>query len=186
MGEIRTSRIVSFSWSFFFLLAILDSVGQFWLRCVFRRMVEWCVCVCVRACRTPLINGINIFQFGENKLDVDVSKTFSPFSCRIAFSGVFCVRRIIFHILPFVFSFVCSTKHLKVALKENSSPFFLETDGKNPVCRYIYNLLTDGIKGNAKKDTLLAILHEIAVSSNLASNLRRSKIQIQLFFSHFQ
>lgn len=44
---------------------ILDSVGQFWLRYVFRRMVKWCVrvkvCVRVRACRTPLII---IFQFG--------------------------------------------------------------------------------------------------------------------------
>lgn len=56
-----------------------------------------------------------------------------------------------------------SSKHLKALSKENTTPFFLETDGKNPISRYIYNLLTDGIKGNAKKDTLLVILNEIAV-----------------------
>lgn len=89
--------------------------------------------------------------------------------------------RNISNILRFVFSSVCSTKHLKGASKENSSPFFLETDGKNPVSRYIYNLLTDGIKGNAKKDTLLAILHEIAVRRQLDNNLCRSKYKFWFF-----
>lgn len=65
---------------------------------------------------------------------------------------------------------ICSsTKQLKALSKDGSSPFFLDLDGKNPVFRTIYNLLTDGIKGTIRKDALHAILSEIAV--NITSKL---------------
>lgn len=61
-------------------------------------------------------------------------------------------------------NFIFSAKHLKSLSKGGTSPFFLETDGKNPIFRYIYDLLNDCIKGTTKKDAVSAILSDIAVS----------------------
>lgn len=68
----------------------------------------------------------------------------------------------------FVFNF--SSKHLKSLTKTDSSPFFLDTDGKNPIFRFIYDLLNDGIRGTTRKDAVLAILADLAVSVCLKPN----------------
>lgn len=206
MGEIRTKWFVSiFYWRFFFLLRLLDAVGQFSLRYIFRRTnfyicvcdgVYVCVCECdVRAKRhwSMKLSFFNLVKINMNVLMYqwypDVFQTTRRHIAKACFCYVFrniltselhlhaiCTCGFAFFIFrcghskskmsSFVFFlhiYVCSSKHLKALSKENTSPFFLETDGKNPISRYIYNLLTDGIKGNTKKDTLLSILSEIAV-----------------------
>lgn len=60
-----------------------------------------------------------------------------------------------------------SSKYLKTLSKGDVSPFFLDVDGKNPIFRYIYDLLNDGIRGTAKKDAVLAILGDISVSRKI-------------------
>lgn len=88
-----------------------------------------------------------------------------------------------YKILRSILFSVCSTKHLKGLSKEKTSPFFLESDGKNPISRYIYNLLTDGIKGSTKKDMLLPILNEISVRkfANPCTKWMSVEIQSQFF-----
>lgn len=54
-------------------------------------------------------------------------------------------------------------KYLKSLSKSGESPFFLGNDAKNPIFRYIYDLLNDGIRGATKKDAVTTILAEIAV-----------------------
>ncbi|XP_031624361.1 THO complex subunit 2 isoform X2 [Contarinia nasturtii] len=54
------------------------------------------------------------------------------------------------------------TKYLKSLAKSNENPFFLGNDGKNPIFRYIYDLLHDGIRGVTKKDVVSTILADIA------------------------
>lgn len=61
------------------------------------------------------------------------------------------------------FSLHFSTKYLKSLAKSGESPFFLHKDGKNPIFRYIYELLNDGIRGATKKDAVTTILGDIAV-----------------------
>lgn len=81
MGEIRTSRIVSFSWRNFFPF-LLDVVGQFELRYIFCRTnccgcdslcacVNDCVSDCVRmlVCQTPLINGNIISKLEKTNMN---------------------------------------------------------------------------------------------------------------------
>lgn len=58
-----------------------------------------------------------------------------------------------------------STKSLKSLVKSGGSPFFLGDD-KNPIFRYIYDLLNDGIKGVTKKDVVPTILADISVNNN--------------------
>lgn len=65
----------------------------------------------------------------------------------------------------FIFPFSSSAKYLKALAKSNESPFFLGSDGKNPIFRYIYDLLNDGIRGATKKDAVSTILADIAVST---------------------
>ena len=61
----------------------------------------------------------------------------------------------------FLFDF--RTKYLKALAKSGESPFFLCKNGKNPIFRYIYELLNDGIRGTTKKDAVTTILSDIAV-----------------------
>lgn len=56
------------------------------------------------------------------------------------------------------------TKCLKNVPKDDTSPIFLITDNENLIYRYIYGLLDDGIHGVIKKEVVLAILADIAVS----------------------
>lgn len=60
---------------------------------------------------------------------------------------------------------IFSAKYLKTCSKSGESIFFLGSDGKNPIFRFIYELLNDCIKGATKKDAVATILVEIAVSN---------------------
>lgn len=70
------------------------------------------------------------------------------------------------HIVSFNYLF-CSTKYLKGLSKDNSSPFFLDVGSKNPIFRTVYDLLSNGVKGNIKKDVLLAIISDILVGLHI-------------------
>lgn len=66
-----------------------------------------------------------------------------------------------------------SSKYLKTLSKGDVSPFFLDVDGKNPIFRFIYDLLNDGIRGTAKKESILAILADISVSKQTVNYFNR-------------
>lgn len=178
MGEIRTNRIVSFSWTYFFFLLFFHSIrsaNSSYAVYFAEPIAVLPRCVCAERHLSKKLLLLNVPQnkhgcmvslfwkhFSVNWIKKNSFAQSSPclFSCM--FSILLWLHK--YAVLSFVFlSFVCSAKNLKGLSKENSSPFFLETDGKNPISRYIYNLLTDGIKGIVKKDALLAILNEIAV-----------------------
>lgn len=64
-------------------------------------------------------------------------------------------------------------------------------DGKNVIGRFIYDLFNDGIHGATKKDVVLAILSEIAVSlpfiwphmSRYDASIQNSHIDVCSFYS---
>lgn len=64
-----------------------------------------------------------------------------------------------------MFVLIFSGKSIKSLSKSGGSPFFLG-DNKNPIFRYIYDLLNDGIKGVTKKDVVSTILADISVSKS--------------------
>lgn len=82
----------------------------------------------------------------------------------------------------FCFLVFFSTKHLKNLSKNGESPFFLGGDGKNPIFRYIYDLLHDCIRGAAKKDAVSTILADLTVSIPLQNGDTRCDLFILFDF----
>lgn len=71
---------------------------------------------------------------------------------------------------------------MKTLAKSGESPFFSRHDGKNPIFRYIYELLNDAIRGATKKDAVTAILSDLTVKNITIWNKRR--LFILLLFSN--
>lgn len=105
-----------------------------------------------------------------NVLCLAVSSTCLPLLyCSIGYSAIDncnCMLLLFINILwksNAIHRFVFRAKYLKSLSKSGESPFFLGNDAKNPIFRYIYDLLNDGIRGATKKDAVTTILAEIAV-----------------------
>lgn len=82
--------------------------------------------------------------------------------------------------MTFSHLFRSSAKSLKSLAINGESPFFLG-DNKNPIFRYIYDLLNDGIKGVTKKDVVSTILADIAVNETSFSLDLRNQMLMPIF-----
>lgn len=91
-----------------------------------------------------------------------MSKCHAYHDCNLTALWCKCIRFLI-HAFD-SFSLFNRTKWLKNVPKDDTSPMFLISDNSNLVYRHIYDLLNDGVHGIIKKEIVLAILADIAVS----------------------